>query len=125
MELLWQQHDGRRQYGARHEQVSKRNHFSTPLAKAKVIAGGKNRIKSPNPEQRSSETAGPGFRLAHEAPRGAPPILPVPSGIVDALAEIEPDNGIAWTGALSLGFISERRERQGIRGRCCHARQSH
>jgi hypothetical protein len=46
------------------------------------------------------------------------------SGIIDALAEIEPDNGIAWTGALRLGFIPEWRERQGIRGRYCHARQS-
>jgi hypothetical protein len=64
-----------------------------------------------DPKQGPPEAAGPGFLLTNEAARGALPIPLLSLGIINALAEIEPDNGIARTLTLRLGFIPKWSER--------------
>jgi hypothetical protein len=82
---------------------------------------GKNRWE-PNlsdPKQGAPEAAGASFFLTNEAARGALPVPPLSLEVVNPLAEIEPNNGIAGTVTLRLRFIPKWSEWQSSGRRCC------
>ena len=78
--------------------------------------------KLSDPKQGAPEAAGTSFFLTNEAASGALPVPLLPLEVINALAEIEPNNGIARTVTLRLRFIPKRREWQSSGRRRCHDR---
>jgi len=66
-------------------------------------------------KQGAPEAAGASFLLTDEAARAASPIPLLSPEVIDLLAEIEPDNGVARAVTLRLRFIPKRSERQSRR----------
>ena len=73
-------------------------------------------------KQGALEAAGASFFLTNEAARGALPVPPLSLEVINALAEIEPNNGIARTVTLRLRFIPKWSEWQSSGRRRCHDR---
>jgi hypothetical protein len=78
--------------------------------------------KLSDPKQGAPKTAGASFFLTNEAARGALPVPLLSLEVINALAEIEPNNGIARTVTLRLRFIPKWREWQSSSRRRCHHR---
>src|SRR5215216_2029300 len=70
-----------------------------------------------DPKRGAPEAAGASFFLTNEAARAALPVPLLSLDVINLLAEIEPNNGVAGTMKLRLRFIAKRSERQGDGGR--------
>jgi len=79
--------------------------------------------KLSDPKQGAPEAAGASFFLTNEAARGALPVPLLSLEVINPLAEIEPNNGIARTVTLRLRFIPKWREWQSSGHRRCHDRR--
>src|SRR5882672_3042257 len=78
--------------------------------------------KLSDPKQGAPEAAGASSFLTNEAARGALPVPLLSLEVINPLAEIEPNNGIARTVTLRLRFIPKWREWQSSGRRRCHDR---
>jgi len=65
--------------------------------------------KLSDPKQGAPEAAGASFFLTNEAARGALPVPPLSLEVINALAEIEPNNGIARTVTLRYAICTRVR----------------
>ena len=78
--------------------------------------------KLSDPKQGAPEAAGASFFLTNEATRTALPVPLLSLEVINLLAEIEPNNGIARTVTLRLRFIPKWSEWQSSGRRRCHDR---
>jgi hypothetical protein len=78
--------------------------------------------KLSDPKQGAPEAAGASFFLTNVAARAALPVPLLSLEVINALAEIEPNNGIARTVTLRLRFIPKWSEWQSSGRRRCHDR---
>ena len=96
------------------------------IGPAAVLAlTGKNRWEPElsDPKQGAPDAAGASFFLTNEAARGALPVPLLPLEVINPLAEIEPNNGIARTVTLRLRFIPKWSEWHSSGRRRCHDRR--
>ena len=75
-----------------------------------------------DPKQGTPEAAGASFFLTNKAARFALPVPLLSLEVINPLAEIEPNNGIARTVTLRLRFIPKWSEWQSSGRRRCHDR---